>query len=64
MSRRARTSIRRFSPEWLQQLVTVHDRRGFSERQWQKLRERNKTLDCAVLPIVLSDPLTFQGSPG
>ena len=31
-----------------EQLVTVHDRRGFSRREWQKLRERNEALDCYV----------------
>jgi phage terminase large subunit GpA-like protein len=41
-------------PEWIrqlvsEQLVTVRDRRGFSHREWQKLRERNEALDCAVL---------------
>ena len=42
-------------PEWIkqlvsEQLVTVRDRRGFSRCEWQKLRERNEALDCAVLP--------------
>jgi phage terminase large subunit GpA-like protein len=41
-------------PEWIkqlvaEQLVTVRDRRGFAHREWQKLRERNEALDCAVL---------------
>lgn len=31
-----------------EQLVTVKDRRGFSRQEWQKLRERNEALDCAV----------------
>lgn len=31
-----------------EQLVTVHDRRGFARREWQKLRERNEALDCYV----------------
>ena len=31
-----------------EQLVTVHDRRGFAKREWQKLRERNEALDCYV----------------
>ena len=40
--------------EWIrqlvaEQLVTLRDRRGFARREWQKLRERNEALDCAVL---------------
>jgi phage terminase large subunit GpA-like protein len=40
--------------EWIkqlvaEQLVTVRDRRGFAHREWQKVRERNEALDCAVL---------------
>jgi phage terminase large subunit GpA-like protein len=36
--------------EWLkqltaEQLVTVHNRRGFARLEWQKLRERNEALD-------------------
>jgi phage terminase large subunit GpA-like protein len=27
----------------------VRDRRGFVRQEWQKLRERNEALDCAVL---------------
>lgn len=39
--------------EWIRQLVgeelvTVRDRRGFSRREWRKLRERNEALDCRV----------------
>jgi phage terminase large subunit GpA-like protein len=39
--------------EWVkqlvaEQLVTVKTRRGFSRLEWQKLRERNETLDCRV----------------
>lgn len=32
-----------------EQLVTVKDKRGFSRVEWQKLRDRNEALDCAVL---------------
>lgn len=45
-------------PRWLgaepvkqlvaEQLVTVRDKRGFTRQEWQKLRERNEALDCAV----------------
>jgi phage terminase large subunit GpA-like protein len=40
--------------EWVKQLVaeqlhSVRDRRGFVRQEWQKLRERNEALDCAVL---------------
>ena len=31
-----------------EQLVTVKTRRGFDKLEWQKLRERNETLDCRV----------------
>lgn len=31
-----------------EQLVTVKDKRGFTRQEWQKLRERNEALDCAV----------------
>ena len=31
-----------------EQLVTVKTRRGFDRLEWQKLRERNETLDCRV----------------
>ena len=39
--------------EWLkqfvaEQLVTVRTKRGFARLEWQKLRERNKALDCRV----------------
>ena len=39
--------------EWVkqlvaEQLVTVTTRRGFSRLEWQKLRERNESLDCRV----------------
>ena len=39
--------------EWLkqfvaEQLVTVKTRRGFARLEWQKLRERNETLDTRV----------------
>jgi phage terminase large subunit GpA-like protein len=39
--------------EWLrqlvgEQLVTVKTKRGFTWRDWQKLRERNEALDCRV----------------
>lgn len=45
-------------PDWLdaevvkqlvaEQLVTIKDKRGFSRQEWQKLRDRNEALDCAV----------------
>jgi len=31
-----------------EQLVTRRDRNGFPVREWQKLRERNEGLDCAI----------------
>ncbi len=31
-----------------EQLVTSRNRRGYSVREWQKLRERNEALDCYV----------------
>lgn len=31
-----------------EQLVTRRDRRGYSTTEWQKLRDRNEALDCAV----------------
>ena len=31
-----------------EQLVTRHDRNGFAIREWQKMRERNESLDCYV----------------
>jgi len=31
-----------------EQLVTSKNRRGYAVRQWQKMRERNEALDCAV----------------
>lgn len=31
-----------------EQLVSVRDKRGFTRTEWQKLRERNEALDCAV----------------
>jgi phage terminase large subunit GpA-like protein len=39
--------------EWVkqlvgEQLVTVKTKRGFSRLEWQKLRERNESLDCRV----------------
>ena len=39
--------------EWVkqlvaEQLVTVKTKRGFTRLEWQKLRERNETLDCRV----------------
>jgi phage terminase large subunit GpA-like protein len=39
--------------EWLkqfvaEQLVTVKTKRGFARLEWQKLRERNESLDCRV----------------
>jgi phage terminase large subunit GpA-like protein len=29
-------------------LVTARNRRGYSVREWQKMRERNEALDCYV----------------
>ena len=39
--------------EWVkqlaaEQLVTIKTRRGFTKLEWQKLRERNESLDCRV----------------
>ena len=31
-----------------EQLITRRDRKGFSVREWQKMRERNEALDCYV----------------
>ncbi len=31
-----------------EQLVTTRNRRGYSVREWQKMRERNEALDCYV----------------
>ena len=31
-----------------EQLVTVKTKRGFDQLEWQKLRDRNETLDCRV----------------
>lgn len=34
--------------EWLKQLVTIRDKRGYAWQEWQKLRERNEALDTRV----------------
>jgi phage terminase large subunit GpA-like protein len=31
-----------------EQLITRRDRNGFTQREWQKMRERNEALDCYV----------------
>jgi phage terminase large subunit GpA-like protein len=34
--------------EWLKQLVTIRNKRGYARQEWQKLRERNGALNTRV----------------
>jgi phage terminase large subunit GpA-like protein len=37
-----------------EQLITRRDRNGFPVREWQKMRERNEALDCAVYAYAMA----------